>query len=83
MEIKQEMVDGIAKQVGGLLNQHREEISEAMLEGDDAVSMGVPIKIKKKGPLLNVQVYLNFVKNRVKDQVEFVIDTEQLTLPIE
>ena len=83
MEIKQEMIDGIARQVGGLLNQHREEISEAMLDGDDVVSMGVPIKIEKKGPLLNVQAHLNFVKNRVKDQVEFVIDTEQQQLPME
>ena len=83
MEIKKETVDGIAKEVGRLLNQHKEEISEAMFEGDDTVSLGVPIKIEKKGPLLNVQIHLNFVKNRVKDQVEFVIDTEQQSLPME
>ena len=82
MEIKEKVIDGIAKQVGGLLNQHREEISEAMLDGDDVVSMGVPIKIKKNGPLLDIQIHLNFVKNRVKDQVDFIIDTEQQSLPM-
>ena len=82
MEIKEKVIDAIANQVSGLLNHHKEEISEAMLEGDDAVSLGIPIKIKRKGSRLAILINLNFVKNRVREGVDFVIDTEQQSLPI-
>lgn len=82
MKIESDVIRKISISVDGLLQKHSEDISAAMIDGDDTVSISMPVKMVKKGSELIVQVGINFVRTRVKDEAMFTV-SDQAEIPFE
>jgi len=82
MKISIDVIDKIRDSVQGLLWEHREDVSAAMIDGDDTVSISMPVKMVKKGSDLIVQVGISFVRTRVKDEAIFTV-SDQAEIPFQ
>lgn len=64
-----------------LINEHLDELDEAYRKTEDALSVGVTIKIKPHPQTGNqIDVGINFVESRVKDAITDAVDENQIQM---
>lgn len=66
----------ITKAIGGLLSDYAKEIEVGMAD-DGTLAISVPIKVKQAGPVVDVEVGISFVKEKIKDAVTFQVDGQR------
>ena len=76
MNITTEVIEKIRDSVVELLTQHKGGIGFAITD-EGGVSIALPVKMVQEGEKLNVLVGINFVKDRIKDDIVFTVSDQQ------
>ena len=68
MKLRTDVIEKIKDSVYGMLVTYRKGISAAITD-EGGVSIALPVKIVQNGEKIDVQVGINFVKDRIKDNI--------------
>jgi hypothetical protein len=82
-KIGDKIIRTIIDTIASFLTEKKPEINEAYLKaaGDKlAIGIGISLSPAKRANEINVKVGISFVKDRLKDEIEFVLDENQLSL---
>lgn len=70
----------MATMLQSLINDHREEISEAYRKTEDALSISFSVKIKPSPQGNFIEAGINFVESRCKDTIQDAVDEDQIAM---
>lgn len=76
MKIRTDVIEKIKDSVVELLTHYKGGIESAIKE-EGMVSIALPVKMVQNGEKLDVQVGINFVKDRIKDDIVFTISDQR------
>lgn len=75
MKLRTDVIEKISDTAKALLMAYRKGISCA-ITNEGGVSIALPVKISQSGEKIDVQVGINFVKDRIKDDIAFTISDQ-------
>lgn len=74
--ISDDTIYQIKDNIGRLLSDYSAEISVAIVN-EGMVTISLPVKIVQNGPKLNIDIGINFIKERIKNATSFVVDGQK------
>jgi len=66
-----------------LIYDNHQDINDAFVENDDELSISISIKLKREGAVNDVAVTIGFVKERIKQTSQYLVDEHQIPMFVE
>ena len=82
MHISPQVVKATFDGISGLLKDNHKEIEEAYCNEEDSLSLSFSVKYSpaKKGNGVSIETSINFIKDRVKQKIQTIVDPNKDSL---